>query len=84
MDKKSMPKRMNVKSVMRFFSFLSSLIFLITSISTGYSLSRNNLLKNEIVEGELGNKIERYLRQITPFGFSGALLVAKFGKIILN
>lgn len=84
MDKKSMPKRMNVKSVMRFFSFLLSLIFLITLISTGYSLSRNNLLKNEIVEGELGNKIERYLRQITPFGFSGALLVAKNGKIILN
>ncbi len=84
MDKKSMLKRMNVKSVTRFFSFLLSLIFLITSISTGYSLSHNNLLKNEIVEGELGNKIERYLRQITPFGFSGALLVAKNGKIILN
>ena len=84
MDKKSRPKKMNVESIIVFLSFRLSLIFLITSISTGYSLSHNNLLKNEIVEGELGNKIERYLKQITPFGFSGALLVAKNGKIILN
>lgn len=85
MDKKSMPRRMNVKSNMMFFSFLLFLIFLIiTSISTGDGLSRSNLLENEIVEGKLGNKIDKYLRQITPFGFSGALLVAKGGKIILN
>ncbi len=84
MYKKSIPMRMNIKSVMMFFSFLVALIFLITSISTGNGLSPNNLLINDIVEGELGNKIDRYLRRITPFGFSGALLVAKDGKIILN
>lgn len=79
-----MPKRMNVKSGIVFFSFLLALIFLSTSLSSGSGLSTNNLLKNEIVEEELGKKIDRYLRQITPFGFSGALLVAKNGKIILN
>jgi CubicO group peptidase (beta-lactamase class C family) len=84
MDKKSMNKRMNIKSITMLFSLLLSLIVLFTSTSTGDALSSNNLLVNEIEEGELGNKIDRYLRQITPFGFSGALLVAKNGKIVLN
>jgi CubicO group peptidase (beta-lactamase class C family) len=38
----------------------------------------------EIVEGDLAKKLDMYLTRITPFGFSGALLVAKNGKIILN
>ena len=38
----------------------------------------------EIVKGELGEKLDLYLTQITPFGFSGALLVAKDGEIVLN
>ncbi len=75
---------MNVKSVILYFYSLLSLIFLITSISTGYSLYPSSISGDEIVEGELGKKIDRYLRHITPFGFSGALLVAKNGKIILN
>ena len=37
-----------------------------------------------VVKGELGAKLDRYLTQITPFGFSGALLVAKDGEIVLN
>ena len=38
----------------------------------------------EIVKGELGKKLDHYLTRITPFGFSGALLVAKDGEIVLN
>jgi CubicO group peptidase (beta-lactamase class C family) len=38
----------------------------------------------EIVKGELGAKFDQYLTRITPFGFSGALLVAKGNDIILN
>lgn len=38
----------------------------------------------EIVKGKLGAKIDEYLSRITPFGFSGALLVAKGNDIILN
>jgi CubicO group peptidase (beta-lactamase class C family) len=38
----------------------------------------------EIVKGELGGKLDLYLTRITPFGFSGALLVAKDGEIVLN
>jgi CubicO group peptidase (beta-lactamase class C family) len=38
----------------------------------------------EIVEGDIAKKLDIYLTRITPFGFSGALLVAKDGKIILN
>ena len=38
----------------------------------------------EIVKGELGAKIDEYLTRITPYGFSGAALVAKDGEVILN
>jgi CubicO group peptidase (beta-lactamase class C family) len=38
----------------------------------------------EIVKGEVGTKLDQYLTRITPFGFSGALLVAKGNDIILN
>ena len=34
--------------------------------------------------GVVGLKLDQYLSRITPFGFSGALLVAKNGKIIVN
>ena len=66
MDKESMNKWMNIKSIMMFFSFLLALIFLITSISAGEALSRNNLSVNEIEEGELGKKIDRYSRPLFP------------------
>lgn len=38
----------------------------------------------DVVKGELGAKIDEYLTRITPFGFSGAALVAKNGEVILN
>lgn len=38
----------------------------------------------KIVRGELGHKIDDYLRRTVPFGFSGAFLVAKNGEIILE
>lgn len=37
-----------------------------------------------MVEGEVAKKLDTYLTRITPFGFSGALLVSKDGKVILN
>ena len=37
-----------------------------------------------VIQGELGKKLDDYMTRITPFGFSGALLVAKDGEIILN
>lgn len=39
---------------------------------------------SEIIKGQHGTEFDRYLTRITPFGFSGALLVAKCGEIILN
>ena len=50
--------------------------FFLGSASVGYG--------KEIVEGELGKKLDLYMTRITPFGFSGALLVAKEGEIVLN
>jgi CubicO group peptidase (beta-lactamase class C family) len=37
-----------------------------------------------VVEGELGARLDHYLTQITPFGFSGAVLVASDGEVVLN
>jgi CubicO group peptidase (beta-lactamase class C family) len=38
----------------------------------------------DVVQGEVAKKLDTYLTRITPFGFSGALLVAKDGKVIFN
>lgn len=38
----------------------------------------------KIIKGKQGTELDRYLTRITPFGFSGALLVAKNGEVILN
>ncbi len=46
--------------------------------------ARNAAISHEIVKGDLAKKLDKYLTRITPYGFSGALLVAKDGKIILN
>ena len=37
-----------------------------------------------IVQGELAQRLDDYLSRITPFGFSGAALLAKDGQIVLN
>ena len=39
---------------------------------------------NELVKGELGSKLDKYLSRITPFGFSGACLVAVEEDIQIN
>jgi CubicO group peptidase (beta-lactamase class C family) len=38
----------------------------------------------EVVKEDLGAKLDLYLTRITPFGFSGAVLVAKGDEIVLN
>lgn len=38
----------------------------------------------ELAKGDPGAKLDTYLTRITPFGFSGALLAAKDGEVILN
>lgn len=61
------------------FKFL--LVFLLLPlVCFGASLD----ISDDVVVGEIGEKLDEYLIRITPFGFSGALLVAKEGKVILN
>ncbi len=48
------------------------------------NLSGSTPATKDTVEGELVKKLDLYLTRITPFGFSGALLVAKDNRIILN
>jgi CubicO group peptidase (beta-lactamase class C family) len=40
--------------------------------------------EQEVLKGKLAAHIDQYLTRITPFGFSGALLVAQEGEIVLN
>ncbi len=74
---------MMTQLVLLLFSFFLFLIFSTTSFANS-DMPDLSAKENEIVKGELGKKIDRYLRRITPFGFSGALLVAKEGEIVLN
>ncbi len=41
-------------------------------------------VEEDVVVGELGGRLDEYLTRVTPFGFSGALLVSRDGEIILN
>ena len=58
--------------------------FVIFVLSTGCDTSRDEISGGDIVRGELGEKLDTYLTRIAPFGFSGALLVAKDGEVVLN
>ena len=40
--------------------------------------------ERDTVVGELGKGLDDYLTKVTPFGFSGTLLVAKNGTVVLN
>ncbi|HUU52868.1 MAG TPA: serine hydrolase domain-containing protein [Candidatus Heimdallarchaeota archaeon] len=60
------------------------LLLSIFAISVTCDSSSNDLAEGEVVKGEVGKKLDTYLTRITPFGFSGALLVAKEGEIVLN
>lgn len=42
------------------------------------------LSAEEVVEGPLAEKLDLFLTRITPYGFSGALLLAEDGRILLN
>ena len=42
------------------------------------------MYEEEVVEGEVGAKLNEYLTRIVPYGFSGATLVANRGKMLLN
>lgn len=60
------------------------LFFLIIPILVTCDSSSDALSEGEVVKGEIGKKLDTYLTRITPFGFSGTLLVAKEGEIVLN
>jgi CubicO group peptidase (beta-lactamase class C family) len=81
---KSHSKRMKSKAISIIHPLLFFLVFSMSLVTRGSSFSPHDLEKNEVVKGELGKKIDTYLSRITRFGFSGALLVAKDGEIILN
>jgi CubicO group peptidase (beta-lactamase class C family) len=61
-----------------------AVLFLAFALSSHCDSSSEEASKGEVVKGEIGKKLDTYLTRITPFGFSGALLVAKEGDVILN
>jgi CubicO group peptidase (beta-lactamase class C family) len=38
----------------------------------------------DVVQGDVGTRIDTYLTRLVPFGWSGAVLVARDGEIVLN
>jgi len=38
----------------------------------------------EVAKGDLGKKLDEYLTRVAPFGFSGAVLVARDGEVVLD
>ena len=66
-------------------SLFLSLMFLCASLMQSAGNPQGKpATPGENVKGDLAIKLDTYLTRITPFGFSGALLVAKNGRIILN
>ncbi|HEX8637470.1 MAG TPA: serine hydrolase domain-containing protein, partial [Pyrinomonadaceae bacterium] len=60
------------------FSFASCLIFFVNAVFP------QNVKKDEIVTGATGATLDDYLTRAAAFGFSGALIVEKDGKVILS
>ncbi len=61
---------------------VKTLVLCIILALCGTTLCRGD--EAEIVNGALGKRLDEYLSRITPFGFSGALLVAQHGRVVLN
>jgi len=63
-----------------FFLALVSLLSFVAQIPC----NEKETSKKEIVRGKIAAKVDQYLSRAMPFGFSGALLVARSDQIILN
>jgi CubicO group peptidase (beta-lactamase class C family) len=63
---------------------LVAAVFVIFVCLISCKSSPDHMSEGEIVKGDIGSKLDTYLKRITPFGFSGALLVAKGSEIVLN
>lgn len=81
--RENVSERKMIRFILWSCTFLMFLIFSTIPFAKSETACQSSK-KKEIVKGELGKKIDQYLTRITPFGFSGALLVAKKGEIILN
>ncbi|MDQ3930520.1 MAG: beta-lactamase family protein [Chloroflexota bacterium] len=44
----------------------------------------STVVDEAIVAGELGGRLDTYLGRLAPFGFTGAVLVARAGEVVLN
>ena len=60
------------------------LIFTLIIIGVLFNIQTFGQKNNGTIKGELGKKYDELLRRYTQYGFSGAVLVARDGKIVLN
>lgn len=66
------------------FYILFALCFVFFCLLVNCGSSSDEISEGEVIKGKIGERLDTYLTRITPFGFSGALLVAKEDEIILN
>jgi CubicO group peptidase (beta-lactamase class C family) len=65
------------RTMRRFRPFRSWLVILLVTLSPATALEAE-------VRGALGATLDRYLKALVGYGYSGAVLVAKHGEIVLN
>ena len=72
----------------RFRLFRPSLVLLIAVLSQALLLGNcargQQQAKGQQAQGPLGASLDRYLKALVGYGYSGAVLVAKNGEIVLN
>lgn len=71
-----MLKRLIALTVVFFFLFFASLAL--------PAESRETRPADFVVAGELGRRLDEYLTRVSEFGFSGTVLVARDGKVVLH
>ena len=73
-----------IKIVARtFFSFITFFVLFQSSVAFAQG-GKNSGPPRSVVKGETGAQLDRLLSRYTMYGFSGTVLAAKDGKIILN
>jgi CubicO group peptidase (beta-lactamase class C family) len=62
-----------------------TLVACVLLVASAFGQKNNETIKNnKTTKGEIGEKFDTLLRRYTQYGFSGTVLVAQGGKVVLN
>jgi len=52
--------------------------------SNVFTLAQSSIRNGEVVKGDGAGRVDSYLSRLVPYGFSGAVLIAKDGQVVLK